>query len=215
MMRRHLPAALCAAAVLALAGCSAGTDPGGRADPAPHPSTPPATGTGPYPEPARTAPAAPVPRGASGTPKAPAPAPGDIDRQDADAVARGALTAMWTSDTALDTSPQDAIARAARAGWCTPAYAAQLTSHTPRAAPGAQWAEWARHRAHTTVKAAATAEAGRPADTPTTAYRQYTLTITPHGRDNWSGTPVTVTVFAELTRTAAGQPWQLAATTAQ
>ncbi|MGX1976840.1 hypothetical protein [Streptomyces kronopolitis] len=215
MMRRPMLAAAVVAAALALSACSTNGAQDDDAHPAPSPHRPTATGTGPYPDPGNTVDdGSPLPVGKGGRPHGGIPSPGDVRQTDATAVTRGALAAMWTSDTTLDTTLQDAIRRAARAGWLTPTYAAQLTKHQPTA-PGAEWAEWSRHRAYTTVHIKATPDAGQPADTGTTAYRQMTLTVTPHGRDKWAGQPATYTVFVVLSRTDKGKPWRLSATTVQ
>lgn len=59
------------------------------------------------------------------------------------------------------------------------------------------------------MKLAAADEAGRPTDTATTAYRQWTATVTPTGRDGWKGSPENNTVFVELVRAAPGSPWRI------
>ncbi|SEF16491.1 hypothetical protein SAMN05428942_7289 [Streptomyces sp. 2112.2] len=214
-MTRHTLAAVTVVAALALSACSVDGAQDDNAHPA-SPDRPTATGTGPYPDPAESAAdASPLPAGKSGQPHGGIPSPGDVRQTDATEVTRGALTAMWTSDTTLDTTQQDATRRAARAGWLTPTYAAQLTKYQPHAAPGAEWAQWSRHRAYTTVHVQDTPDAGQPGDTDTTAYRQITLTVTPHGRDKWTGQPATYAVFVVLSRADKGRPWRLSATTVQ
>ncbi|WP_159007323.1 hypothetical protein [Streptomyces sp. NRRL S-813] len=120
---------------------------------------------------------------------------------------------LWTFDTAIDRGPHDAEARAAKAGWLTDAYADQLRSRRPQLAPGAQWREWAGHRAYTTVVLEKTEDASKPADTGTEAWRQWAVTATATGRDHWVGEPVTITLFVQLTRTAANKAWRIAAVT--
>ncbi|MEE1940984.1 hypothetical protein V1L54_16495 [Streptomyces sp. TRM 70361] len=214
-------AAAAAAAVLALAlaagGCGTGGgdgDGGGQRAPG-TPPAPVATGTGPYPPPSGPGEAAPVlpgegTPGPRGTPEGGVPRPADIDRTDADAVGRAVLTVLWTFDTAVDRRPHDAGLRAADAGWLTDAYADRLRAHRPRSVPGAQWQEWAGHRARTTVALKKTEDAAKPADTGTEAWRQWTVTATPHGREGWTGKPTTVVAYVRLTRPAAGRVWQVA-----
>jgi len=51
---------------------------------------------------------------------------------------------------------------------------------------------------------------GAPTDTRATVFRQFTVTTTtPHGRDRWTGPPVTHTDFLTLTRTRSG--WRITA----
>ncbi|WP_326798181.1 hypothetical protein OG946_24625 [Streptomyces sp. NBC_01808] len=200
-------AATALAAVLTAVGCGSGTD-GGRQGPA-TPSAPAATGTGPYPIPSDAAEAEPLPAGSGGTPKGGVPRPDDVDQADADAVSKGALTVMGTFDTTVDRGPSDAEVRAASAGWLTHAYAASLSKHRPRAAPGAQWQEWAGHRAYTTVALQKAEDAAKPADTDTEAWRQWAVTTTPRGRDGWTGEPATVPAYVHLTRKAAGEAWRV------
>ncbi|MFJ8166500.1 hypothetical protein ACIRBY_37050 [Streptomyces sp. NPDC096136] len=147
--------------------------------------------------------------GAQGQPQGGIPSPANVDQSDASAVSRGALTALHTYDTTLDTSRNDAGRRTAAAGWCTEAYASQLNEAASHAVPGAVWAEWAQHKAYTKVTLQQTEDAGRPLDSLTTAYRQWTVTVTPTGRDGWSGPPEVRTVYAELTRATPAQPWRL------
>lgn len=121
----------------------------------------------------------------------------------ADTVNAAALTALHTSDTTTDRSPRDAFQRA------LPLLGGQLaadirTSTTQPTAPGAQWAQWAAHRAYTVVTLARAGDDGAPADTVTTAYRQWTVTVTPVGRDHWQTTPVRLVTFTVLTRTPTG-----------
>jgi hypothetical protein len=195
------------ACLLTAAGCGSG----GEQDAAVPPSASAATGTGSYPTPASPGEAAPLPTGSEGTPpEGDVPRPADVDRRNADAVGRGALTVMWTYDATVDSGPHDAGLRAADAGWLTKAYAARLRTHRSRSAPGAQWREWADHRAHTVVTLRKTEDAAKPADTGTEAWRQWTVTATPSGRDGWQGEPTTVVAYVRLTRTAADETWRVA-----
>ncbi|MEV0778421.1 hypothetical protein [Streptomyces sp. NPDC050428] len=216
-----------AATVLAIGlltgGCGSGGGGGGggeeRALTAPSP--PSATGTGPYPTPPvpRTdAPALPEPTEpteptSTDAPRGSAPRPQDVDQTDADAVGEGTLTALWTYDTTTDSGPHDAQLRAAEAGWLTAAYADQVRAHRPKSVPGAQWLEWAGHRARTTVAVQKTEDAAKPPDTGTEAWRQWTVTATPKGRERWTGEPVVASVYVHLTRTTTDKPWRVAEVT--
>ncbi|GAA2066255.1 hypothetical protein GCM10009801_12450 [Streptomyces albiaxialis] len=224
--RRTAVAATALTLVLALAatGCGAeigGGDGGGgeggeKARTAP--SAPPATGTGPYPTPSDAAgePSRPPRSGKSGAIKAPKGGivrPDDVEQDDADEVSRGVLRSLWTFDTAVDRGPQDAELRTADVGWLTGAYAKRLRGHRSRPVPGAQWQRWDDHRAYTTVGLKQTQDAAKPPDSDAEAWRQWTVTATPKGRDRWKGDPVTVTAYVQLTRTAPGKPWRVAGVT--
>ncbi|MFJ8751494.1 hypothetical protein ACIREO_19505 [Streptomyces sp. NPDC102441] len=208
---------------LVAGGCGAGGDGGGgggggeeRALTAP--SEPAATGTGPYatPSAARTdAPPLPEPTDApepkdTGAPPGNTIKPRDVDQADADAVSKGALTALWTFDTTTDSGPHDAELRAADAGWLTGAYADRLRARRPQPVSGAQWQEWAGHDARTDVAPEKTEDAARPPDSDTEAWRQWTVTATPSGSEGWAGEPVVVAVFVQLTRAAVDKPWRVA-----
>ncbi|MER8069075.1 hypothetical protein ABTZ59_12360 [Streptomyces sp. NPDC094034] len=206
-----------AATVLAIGllagGCGFGG--GGEERARTAPSAPSATGTGPYPTPSapRTdTPALPEPTG-DDAPRGDTTRPHDVDQTDADAVGEGALRALWTYDTTTDSGPRDAELRAAEAGWLTGAYADQLRAHRPSSVPGAQWREWAGHRARTTVALKKTEDAAKPPDTGTKAWRQWTITATPKGRGRWTGEPVVASVYVQLTRTTADRPWRVAEVT--
>ncbi|MEU3194173.1 hypothetical protein ABZ686_26870 [Streptomyces sp. NPDC006992] len=145
-----------------------------------------------------------------GTPKGGVPKPGDVDGKDADEVAEGALTAMWTHDTTVDDGPGDAARRTADAGWLTRSYARQLGGRRGGSAPGAQWQRWADHRAYTTVALDRTEDAAKPEDTDTVAWRQLTVTTTPHGRDGWTREPASVVAYVHLVRKSADAFWRVA-----
>ncbi|MEW2218994.1 hypothetical protein AB0939_06690 [Streptomyces sp. NPDC006990] len=145
-----------------------------------------------------------------GTPKGGVPKPQDVDGKNPDEVAEGTLTAMWTHDTAVDDGPGDAARRTADAGWLTRSYARQLGGRRGGAAPGAQWQRWADHRAYTTVALDRTEDAAKPADTGTVAWRQLTVTATPHGRDGWTREPAPVVAYVHLVRKSAGADWRVA-----
>ncbi|MGW3200124.1 hypothetical protein ACWDBD_37270 [Streptomyces sp. NPDC001118] len=199
---RRTVVAAAAAVTLATAGCSNSSHTAAKpADTAARPG-PAAGGTG------STSPR-PLPPGTSGTPPVPLPAASAVKRDDPDAVSQAAVTIQWTMDTAIDTSQHDAELRSG--AFLDPAYLATIKKNPPMAAPGAQWMEWASHRAYTTVTTKALHDE-RPADTATQARRQWLVTATPHGRDHWTGRPVTNTVFVTMTRSGTG-PWRVSAIT--
>ncbi|WP_381798897.1 hypothetical protein [Streptomyces niveus] len=209
-----------AATVLAIGLLTGGCGSGGVGEERalPEPSAPLATGTGPYPTPSAPhtdAPALPEPTEptSTDTPRGSAVRPQEVDGTDADAVGEGALKALWTYDTTTDSGPRDAELRAAEAGWLTGAYADQVRAHRPQSVLGAQWREWAGHRARTTVALKKTEDAAKPPDTGTEAWRQWTVTATPKGREGWTGDPVVSSVYVQLTRTTTDRPWRVAEVT--
>ncbi|WP_413807652.1 hypothetical protein [Streptomyces sp. OE57] len=209
---RGITAAAATVLTLTLAASGCGSDISGEGRARSSTPSPAATGTGPYPTPSASrtaAPESPSPR-PTGTPRGGTPRPGDVEQTDADAVSRGALTALWTFDTAVDRGPHDAELRAVDAGWLTKAYADRLRSRQPQSVPGAQWQEWVRHRAYGTVELEQAEEAAKPTDTGTEAWRQWTVITTPSGRDQWTGQPVPVAAYVHLTRAAAGTAWRVA-----
>ncbi len=155
--------------------------------------------------PARAFTPAPIPTGRPGMPAGGLPPPSTITSSDPDVAAVAALTAYYGADTALDLSPADTHRRALP--WTTGQLAAAITADRPIAAPGATWNTWAAHRAYTTVTATRAYDDGAPAETPTTAYRQYVITVTLHGRDRWTGPAVGHTDFLVLHRT--GNGWRI------
>jgi len=188
----------------ALTACGSLTpDSGPHSDPAGNGTSASRTSTEP------TTPAVTIPTGRAGTPRPGLPT--GVDGNSADAVTKAALTTMWTIDTTIDTTQYDATARAFP--YLTTEYAAKLKDGRPRSAPGAQWQTWTDHTAWTTVTLSPTEDAGRPADTPTTAYRQYTVTATPHGTDGWTGDPIETTAFVTLTRN--NGPWKISSVQTQ
>ena len=137
----------------------------------------------------------------------PAASPSRLGTPGPDRVAAAAITALRTVDTTRDRTPSDAAARA------LPLLGGQLAADVAAAGPpsgsGADWALWAAHRAHTVVTATPGADSGAPPDTAAVVYRQYTVTVTPVGRDHWQGSALTYVVFATLTRGPAG--WRVTA----
>lgn len=157
---------------------------------------------------AQPPPAAP-PSAATTHPATPQPAasPPRLGTPGPDHVAVAAITALRTVDTTRDHSPRDAAVRT------LPLLGGQLAEDVAAAGPpsgsGADWALWAAHRAHTVVAATPGADSGAPPDTDAVVYRQYTVTVTPVGRDHWQGSALTYVVFATLTRGPAG--WRVTA----
>jgi hypothetical protein len=147
----------------------------------------------------------PLPAGAAGTPKAGLPT--GVDDQDATAVAVAAVTTDWIFDTTLDVSQADAQRRSQR--WLTPAYAAQIAAAAQVAAPGADWTAMAAHHGYTTVALTRAYDDPTP-DSPTDVWREFTVTVTEHGRDGWSGPVQHVVQYAHLTRSDARSPWRVA-----
>jgi hypothetical protein len=203
-MRRLAVTAVFAAAALAglLAGCAA-SQPGAAATghSAASPSTSASAGTAA----SSGLAAAPVP--AASLPVS-LPNPGSVSYADPTEVSRATVIIQWTMDTVTDSSQYQAELRSAP--FLTSAYLAQLTANPPVAAPGYQWDQWAAHRAYTTVSLVAEHD-DPPADTPTTAYRQWGITVTPHGTGGWTGAPLEATVFVLITRPGAGQRWLVSA----
>lgn len=198
---RRASAVVAALAALTVAGCSSG-----------HSTAKPVTVPPPAPAASgdRVPSLKPIPPGHPGTPPVPLPAPSSVKGDDPEAVSRAVVTIQWTVDTSIDNSRHDAALRAAP--FLEPAYLAFLKAHPPVAAPGAEWAEWTRHRAYTTVATRALHDE-RPADSATEARRQWLVTTTPRGRDGWSGRPTTTTAFVTMTRERAGAPWRVSGIT--
>ncbi len=192
--------ALAIAATLTAAGCanhhtSAATVAGTRTV-----SSDPSAGGFPTPQP--------LPSGTPGSLPVALPVPSSVNRQDPSAVSQAVVTIQWTMDTNIDTSQYQAELRSAP--YLTAGYLASLKANPPVAAPGAQWNAWASHHAYTTVATLAEHD-DQPIDSPTQALRQWGITVTPHGRGGWTGTPVTATVFVTMSRASASSPWLVSA----
>lgn len=158
------------------------------------------------PSPELTASAQPLPvRSAASAPPG-VPDAGTVDRSDAAATARAAVVTMWASDTTTDASEREASLRAGP--YLAPELAAQLHRDAPVAGPGAEWREWAAHRAYLAVTAELADEMGRPPDTTGTSVHTLQVSVTPTGRDGWVGVPRTHTVMVALAR-ADGAPWSV------
>lgn len=131
------------------------------------------------------------------TPRGGAPALEEVDRSSPEAVGDAFVITAWTMDTQTDSGPAAAQARCA--GLATSDLAAQLTATRPQSTTS-EWATWAAHRAYTTVELAPDYDT-RPEDTPTTAYRAWTVTVRPQA-PGWTGKPWHLTVFITMTKTA-------------
>ncbi|MEU7222340.1 hypothetical protein [Streptomyces chrestomyceticus] len=195
--RRTVVAAAAAALVAAAAaGCGSEESGGPKPDPL-HASTAPiARPTATYSPPKA------MPSGKAGTPKGGLPT--GVNEQDATAVAQAIATTAFTYDTELDRTRADAQRRAAR--WLTPAYAKEALGQ-PVAPPGAAWTQMAAHRGYTTATARQAHDTA-PADSPTSAYRQFEVTVAFRGRDGWKGDDEHWVTWIHLTRAATSTPWK-------
>jgi hypothetical protein len=184
-------------ALAAVAGCTG--------QPTPTPSAGASTSSYPTPNPSISA--QPLPTTSPSPYPVALPDAGDVNRRDATATAQAAVVTMWSTDMATDPSQYQAQLRAA---WLlAPAYLASITAHPPIAAPGAWWSACAAHHAYTSVSASVDHDTAPP-DTATSAYRQFSIVVTPHGDSGWTGPTQAETVFVVLTRPEAGQPWAVA-----
>jgi hypothetical protein len=136
------------------------------------------------------------------------PSPQSVNFADPTAVSQAAVIIQWTMDTVTDASQYQAELRSGP--FLAPGYLAQLKANPPVTAPGYQWNQWAAHRAYTTVSLTGEPD-DQPADGATTAYRQWGITVTPHGVRGWTGAPLTATVFVQLSRAGSGRPWLVSA----
>lgn len=165
----------------------------------PGPSSPPA------PTASAAAPTSASPSAVRATPAAGLPGAATLTSPDPGVVALAALTVAYSADTGTDTGPLDAQRRALP--WFGGGYAAALrAADDATAGPRAAWNSWSAHRAHLVVHVTTAAD-DHPADTPTTADRQYAVTQTPTA-PGWTGPVVTVAVYVGLTRTPGGR-WQV------
>ena len=132
------------------------------------------------------------------------PTPGPVDQRDATAVSKAAATIMYMVDSTVDAGLRDAKLRAAR--YLTSEYAAKITAEPRQYGPK----EWGRHRAYLAVRLTPLRrESGAPPDRPTTAYRQWEMTTTPTGRDDWRGTPRESVLYMVLARSSEDAPWRV------
>ena len=191
----RLRCGLCVVSVIALVtGCGGGGKPDARpstsATPGAVTTVPTSAGDSPSPSDSR--------------PPDDLPIPERIDEQDATALAKGALTVMYTVDSTVDAGLRDAKLRAER--FLTPDYAAKIKAEPRQYVPG----EWQEHRAYLAVHLKAIRrDMGAPSDEPTVAYRQWELTTTPTGRDAWRGEHKKSVIYMALTRSSNGAPWRV------
>jgi hypothetical protein len=195
-MRRLAAVAVLVVVIAPLAGCAAILSRAAAHDQAaPSRSTSASRGLAAAPVPAASLPVA-------------LPSPAAVNYADPTAVSQAAVIIQWTMDTVTDASQYQAELRSAP--FLAPAYLAELKANPPVAAPGYQWNQWAAHRAYTTVSLIAEPD-DQPADTPTTAYRQWGITVTPHGVGGWTGARVAATVFVLLSRAGSDRRWLVSA----
>ena len=212
--RPALAAAIAALIAAVAAGCAAQppllTTSGLSSPAAPTAAAPvqPGAGASGTVRPITDAPAAPASTTRASTRPSPTvalPQAATLTSPDPGVVAVAALTVAYSADTVTDASPLDAQRRALP--WFGGGYAAALRAANDAAAgPGAAWNSWSAHRAQLVVHVAAAAD-DHPADTATTADRQYLLTQTPTA-PGWIGPAVSVAVYVGLTRTPGGR-WQV------
>lgn len=129
-----------------------------------------------------------------------------LNRSNPTAVAVAMLDSTFSYNTNLDKSPQAALERSAV--WYTPSAAKKLAAAGPQGSPGKQWTTWSQHHVITTVTVSAAPDSGAPPETSTSAYRQFAVTVTPHGSNGWTAPPELYACFVTLTNTSVG--WQVA-----
>lgn len=180
----------------------------------PHTSTNPAAATG---DPLATAPVPPAPPSKAFTwpkPSLPAVTPGlaprglkvnlaAVNRTIAGDVAKAFATIAYSSDTRTDTSPADAGKRAAPLA--TPELAKALKA-APPGRGGADWTDLVSAKGYNVVKTRVNTDGGAPADSATTEYASYVLTIIPKP----TGAARTVVVYLQITRNTPTKPWAVA-----
>lgn len=156
-----------------------------------------------------TAPEAAPPRGGHGSapPEAENPYAG-VNRQSPVAVGEAFVRVTFTYDTATEGSTNPSTVRSTI--WCTPALRAEMLASLPQGSPGAQWAKWSAHKATTTVAVHWAPESGAPAETTRAAYESYDLTVTPHGKRGWTGSPDYYVIWLTFSRTGPKAPWEVA-----
>lgn len=127
-----------------------------------------------------------------------------VDQGNPTAVSKTVITVMWTVDATVDNGQRDAYLRAVPLLATT--YAATISNQPAGGLP----ATWRDHRAYARVQAVLEEPKGDvEPDTPTTAHRQWQITVTPIGRDGWKGALVHASAFVTLTRAAANAPWRV------
>lgn len=146
------------------------------------------------------------PAGQSGQPKGLDINPAKVDDTDLDESSEAVVRTMLSSDTALDQTRTDAYRRASQ--WMTPDTAEQYTADTTRGTD-ADWLELEEHDGYTVVTLEDPVAAGQPpGSTKTEGMRAYYATVTPTGRDDWGGTPLTYQAMVVMVRNAPTDPWK-------
>lgn len=140
-----------------------------------------------------------------------ATAASDAQHPGPDAVADAVAAALVTADAATDTSPVDAVRRAAT--WMTPDLAAVLEESETTSGAG-WWGELVEHDGSTTAMVEPVEDSGQPADTETTSYRVRWVERIPAGPDGWEGEPYGQTYFITMTRADPAAPWLVSEITA-
>lgn len=126
-----------------------------------------------------------------------------VSRTDPNAVAAAALKIMYTTDTTVDYSWNDALRRSRPL--LSTRYAALVSTAAPTGPVGAQWNTWTRHRARTSALVTRAGEETPPA-TSTQHYGVFTVNVTVSGTGGYHATESHV-VYCTLTR--AGRIWSL------
>lgn len=148
----------------------------------------------------------------SSDPHGEAPAPAATDEHPgADVVADAVAAALVTADTATDTSPADAVRRAAE--WMTPELAAVLEASETNSGAG-WWGELVQHNGSTTAMVEPAEDSGQPADTESTAFRVRWVERVPVGPNGWEGEAYGQTLFITMTRETPAAPWLVSDVTA-
>jgi outer membrane murein-binding lipoprotein Lpp len=186
-----------AIAVAVVAGCSNGGDNGGGASTT-STQLAPAQQWDPNKAPARTEPTAPTPQSTLSRDAE------NLDRSDPELVALTAVKIWFTWDTAADTGPNDAAARAAPL--LTGAFADSLFA-TGSNSPGRQWLTWSEQDAVVTPTIRLMPDQGAPqsAGRKYYVYEVIQTARTPEG--NQIGTPVTTSAWVICVRN--GPSWEV------
>lgn len=140
------------------------------------------------------------PTGKAGTPRGQVVAPASVKTGTPDQVARAFATTLWTWDTKIDTSPNDAGRRAA--ALASPTYSKALTSARSKAGPGSEWLQMSSHSGFTKITDSTLGGLGEaPPDTATAAARAVTVKGSFLGDKKWSSPlgPHTLLVYMEKT----------------
>lgn len=125
------------------------------------------------------------------------PAPSSTTVDDPSRVADEFVATVFAWDTARDTRPQDAFARAA--DLLTPAYRSTSVGGQLPSGPGVDFLDLVAHHGRMVVEVTDPGSAVQVmADTPRYATRKRLVTQTPTGADGWQGAAVTYLVTVEL-----------------